>query len=157
MRYTKKNLQKLLEENGVTKISDRFAMENNLIDKNELLGEAKEKAEKIPVGRPRIKELKKEGEVKIIDPKYERLRMIRKKPVTVRLTNVKTGEVIEYNSLYKAIRETGHGWQYLESRDGKVDGGFKIEILNSDKFVKQATSVVRTMNKRERFKIYLLI
>ena len=81
-----------------------LALENNLIDKNELLGEAKEKADKRPVGRPRIKELKKEGEVKIIDPKYERLRMIRKKPVTVRLTNVKTGEVIEYNSLYKAIR-----------------------------------------------------
>ena len=141
MRYTKKNLQKLLEENGVTKTSDRFAtlialaMENNLIDKNELLGEAKKR----PVGRLRIKELKKEGEVKIINPKYERLRLIRKKPVTVRLTNVETGEVIEYNSLYKAIRETRHGWQYLESRDGKMDDGFKIEILNSDKFVNSAT------------------
>ena len=145
MRYTKKVLKNLLEENGITKTSDCFAtlmalaLENNLIGKNELLGEAKEKADKRPVGRPRIKELKKEGEVKIIDPKYERLRMIRKRPVTVRLTNVKTGEVIEYNSLYKVIRETRHGWQYLESRDGKVDDGFKIEILNSDKFVKPAT------------------
>ena len=106
-------MQKLLEENNVTKTSDRFAtlialaMENNLIDKNELLGEAKEKAEKRPVGRPRIKELKKK--VKSIDPKYERLRLIRKKPVTLRLTNVETGEVIEYNSLYKVIRETRHG------------------------------------------------
>ena len=68
MRYKKKNLQKLLEKNNVTKTSERFAtlialtMENNLIDKNELLGEAKEKAEKRPVGRPRIKELKKKSQ-----------------------------------------------------------------------------------------------
>ena len=143
MRYTKKVLKNLLEENGITKISDCFAtlmalaLENNLIDKNELLGKAIEKVDKRPVGRPRIKELKKE--VKPIDPKYDRLRLIRKKPVTVRLTHVETGDVIEYNSLFKAIRETRRGWQYLESRNGKVDNGYKIEILNSDKFAKPAS------------------
>ena len=148
MRYTKKVLKNLLEENGISKTSDCLAtllvmaIENNLIDKNVyLLAEVKEKEEKRPVGRPRINERK--TEVKSIEPKYERLRLIRKKPVTVRLTNVETGEVIEYNSLYKAIRETRHGWQYLESRDGKVDNGFKIELLNSDKLAKPATSVVK--------------
>ena len=150
MRYTKKYLKNLLEANGISKTSDRLAtliaiaMENNLIDKNALMGDVKEKEEKRPVGRPRKKEVKIEGDqVKSIDPKYERLRLIRKKPVTVRLIMVETGEVIEYNSLYKAMRETRHGWQYLESRDGKVDNGFKIEILNSDKFAKPATSVVK--------------
>ena len=91
-------------------------MQNNLIDKNALMGGVKEKEEKRPVGRPRKKEVKIEvDQVKSSDPKYERLRLIRKKPVTVRLTNAETGEVIEYNSLYKAMRETRHGWQYLES------------------------------------------
>ena len=48
MRYTKKYLKNLLEENGISKTSDRLAtliamaMENNLIDKNDLLGEVKE-------------------------------------------------------------------------------------------------------------------
>ena len=143
-------MKNLLEENGISKTSDHLTtliamtMENNLIDKNVLMGDAKEKEEKRPIGRPRKKEVKIEVDrVKSIDPKYERLTLIRKKPVTVRLTNLETREVIEYNSLYKAIRETRHGWQYLESRDGKVDAGFKIEILNSDKFVKPATSVVK--------------
>ena len=147
MRYTKKVLKNLLEENGITKISDRFAtlmalaLENSLIDRNDLFGEVIEKADKRPVGRPRKKDLEKEmkKEVKPIDPKYERLRLIRHKPVTVRLTHVETGEVIEYNSLYKAIREIKRSWQYIESRDGKIDNGYKIEILNSDKFSNQAS------------------
>ena len=144
-------MKNLLEENGISKTSDRLAsliamaMENNMIDKNALMGDVKEKEEKRPVGRPRKKEVKIEmDQVKSINSKYERLRLIRKKSITVRLTNVETGEMIEYNSLYKAMRETRHGWQYLESRDGKVDNRFKIEILNSDKLARPATSVVKT-------------
>ena len=51
MRYTKKYLKSLLEENGISKTSDRLAtliamaMENTLIDKNVLMVDAKEKEE----------------------------------------------------------------------------------------------------------------
>ena len=31
------------------------------------------------------------------------------------------------------MRKTKHGWRYLEARDGKVDDGFKKEIINSEK------------------------
>ena len=76
MRYTKKYLKNLLEENGISKTSDHLAtliamaMENNLIDKNVLMVDAKEKGEKRPIGRPRKKEVE---QIKSIHPKYERL------------------------------------------------------------------------------------
>ena len=67
------------------------------------------------------------------DPIYDRLIGIRNKPVIVKLTNLETGEIKIHKSLYSAIRETKNCWRYLESRDGKVEDGFKIEILNSEK------------------------
>ena len=44
-------------------------------------------------------------------------------------TNIETGNIKIYKSLFSAIRETKHCWRYLESRDGKIDDRFKIEIL----------------------------
>ena len=56
MRYTKKDLKKLLKENGISKTSNNkmslmmLAVENNLIDKNEWMEDVKEEQ---PVGRPK--------------------------------------------------------------------------------------------------------
>ena len=82
-----------------------------------------------PVGRPRKYPKNTTTEVSIRDPKYDRLIRIRNNPVSVRLTNVETGEIKIYTSLYKAMNETRHSWRYLKARNGKVDEGFKIEIL----------------------------
>ena len=102
MAYTRKYLKNLLKENGVSKTSDNvitlmmLAVENNLISKDAILENSKEVR---PVGRPRKYEKK---EKKPIDPKYERLGLIRNNPLGVRITNVETGEVIEYDSTYES-------------------------------------------------------
>ena len=56
MKYTKKDLKKMLKENGISKTSNNkmslmlLAVENNLIDKNEWMKDVKEER---PVGRPK--------------------------------------------------------------------------------------------------------
>ena len=136
MAYTRKYLKNLLKENGVSKTSDNvitlmmLAVENNLISKDEILENSKEVR---PVGRPRKYEKK---EKKPIDPKYERLGLIRNNPLGVRITNVETGEVIEYGSTYESKKKTGHSWQYFENRNGKVDNGYKFEIFSARANVK---------------------
>ena len=56
MKYTKKDLKKMLKENGISKTSNNkmalmmLAVENNLIDKNEWMEDVKEER---PVGRPK--------------------------------------------------------------------------------------------------------
>ena len=56
MKYTKKDLKKMLKENNINKTSNNkmalmmLAVENNLIDKNEWMEEVKEER---PVGRPK--------------------------------------------------------------------------------------------------------
>ena len=100
-----------------------LAVENNLISKDAILENSKEVRH---VGRPRKYEKK---EKKPIDPKYERLGLIRNNPLGVRITNVETGEVIEYGSTYESKKKTGHSWQYFENRNGKVDNGYKFEIF----------------------------
>ena len=56
MKYTKKDLKKMLKENGISKTSDNnmslmmLAVENNLIEKNEWVEDLKEER---PVGRPK--------------------------------------------------------------------------------------------------------
>ena len=56
MKYTKKDLKKMLKENGISKTSNNkmslmmLAVENNLIEKNEWMEDVKEER---PVGRPK--------------------------------------------------------------------------------------------------------
>ena len=56
MKYSKKDLKKMLKENGISKTSNNkmslmmLVVENNLIDKNEWMEDVKEER---PVGRPR--------------------------------------------------------------------------------------------------------
>ena len=134
MRYTKQALKKLLEENKINKTCDNIttlmmiALDHGLINRELYMSEVKEVVAKNPVGRPR-KYPKNTTEVSIRDPKYDRLIRIRNNSVSVRLTNVETGEIKIYTSLYKTTNETGHSWRYLKARHGKVDEGFKIEIL----------------------------
>ena len=135
MRYTKQALKKLLEENKINKTSDNIttlmmiALDHGLINRELYMSEVKEVVAKNPVGRPRKYPKNTTTEVPIRDPKYDRLIRIRNNPVSVRLTNVETGEIKIYTSLYKAMNETRHSWRYLKARNGKVDEGFKIEIL----------------------------
>ncbi|XP_065658700.1 uncharacterized protein LOC136083224 [Hydra vulgaris] len=140
MYYTKKSLKNLLEENNISKTLLMIAMENGLLDKESIMAEVKEVNEKRSVGIPRIHPVKEEK--KEIDPKYERLRTIKNKPVTIKLTNIETGEETVYKSLYSAMSGTGHGYRYLEMRDGKIDNGYKIEILNS-------WCIARALNKKD--------
>ena len=136
MAYTRKYLKNLLKENGISKTSDNvitlmmLAVENNLISKDVILENSKEVR---PVGRPRKYEKK---EKKPTDPKYERLGLIRNNPLGVRITNVKTGEVIEYGSTYESKKKTGHSWIYFENRNGKVDNGYKFEIFSVNKVIR---------------------
>ena len=129
-------LKKLLEENNITKASNNtmtlmlIAINHGLIDRESVMSEAKEVGAKNPVGRPRKYPKKEKTSPNAVrDPKYDRLIGIRNKLVSVKLTNMETGEI--HKLLYCAIRETKHCWRYLESRDGKVDNGYKIETLNS--------------------------
>ena len=48
-----------------------------------------------------------------IEPKYERLGLIRNNPLGLRITHVETGEVIEYKSTYEATKKTGRSWLLL--------------------------------------------
>ena len=136
MAYTRKYLKNLLKENGISKTADNkialmmLALENNLISKVTLLGKPKEAR---PVGRPREYEKK---EKKPIDPKYERLGLIRNNPLGVRITHVETGEVIEYGSTYETRKKTGHSWLYFKKRDGKIKDGYKVEIFSARAHVK---------------------
>ena len=90
-----------------------IAIDNGLVDREPLMSEAKEVGVKNPVGRPRKKPKKENASPNAIrDPKYDRLKGIRNKPATVKLTNMETGEIKIYKSLYSAMRETKHGWRY---------------------------------------------
>ena len=107
-----------------------IAIDHGLIDRESVMSEAKEVGVMNPVGRPRKNPKKENTSTNVVrDPINDRLIGIRNKPVIVKLTNIETGNIKTYKSLFSVIRETKHWWRYLESRDGKIEDGFKIEIL----------------------------
>jgi len=57
---------------------------------------------------PPVESVVEAPEVKQVDPKYERLKTIRKNPKQVRITDVTTNEVTTYKSLYPAGKALGH-------------------------------------------------
>ncbi|XP_047141448.2 uncharacterized protein LOC124816340 [Hydra vulgaris] len=85
--------------------------------------------EKKKAGRPRINPIKEKKERY---PKYDWLAKIRTNPTTIKLTNIETGEVKIYNSLYDYIRKEKHCKSYAEKHNGKVKNGVKIEIIKSE-------------------------
>ena len=144
--YSKKSLQKILKDNNVTTTAKSIAalmliaMDNKLVTREEVLKneikeprkpkepmELKEPKEPKPRGRPRKYPKKEVDPNKVTDPKHYRLRTIRKEPTLVKLTNVVTGEITTYKSLYEASKETKHGCGYFTRHDGNVIKGIKVE------------------------------
>ena len=130
MGYSKKDLQKLLKDDNITTTAKSIAallltcLDNGIITREEVF--STESKEPKPMGRPRKYPPK---EVKPKDPKYDRLLSIRNNPTFVNLTNVDTGEVTSYPSLYKASRATNHGCGFFDRNNGKVINGIKYEIV----------------------------
>ena len=148
--YTRKDIKKLLEKNGIDKTAENkmalmmLALENNLISKDAVFGSKYNGVRPVErfVGRPRIHEIK---EKKPTENKYERLGLIRNNSLGLRMTHVETGEVIEYGSTYEAKKKTGHSWNYFENRDGGVYNGYKFEIFKAPR-VPKSESVNQVLN-----------
>lgn len=145
MLYSKKSLTKMLEDNDITPTTKSIAalllicLDNGLVTREEVLPkepkepkkepkEPKELKEPKPRGRPRKYPPKEVDPNKATDPKYHRLRTIRTNPISVKLTNVDTGEATSYSSLYKASRATHHGCGFFIRNNGKLVDGIKIEV-----------------------------
>lgn len=104
-------MKELLASNGIETESNSkvelmlLALDNDFLKREDIIAvkkEPKEQKEKRPVGRPRKYPPKEFDTNKVIDPKFERLKNIRRNPKSVNITNVETGEVTIYPSIYKA-------------------------------------------------------
>ena len=132
MICTRKELKNLLKENGVPVTADNkitlmfLAVEYNLISKDDIF------KGKFRGMRPvkRISKIKEKIKNTSIEPNYERLGFIRTNPLGLRITNVETGEVVEYKSTYEATKKTGRSWLYYKNRDGGEYDGYKYEIID---------------------------
>lgn len=126
VQYTKKALQQLLRENGKEVTGKTKAdLILDAYDFGLIKREPQEPIVKKRPGRPKkyIKE-----EVKVSDPKYERLKTLRLNPRIVKATNIETGEVQVYKSTYEASKALKRCWKYLISKNGKTIAGKLIEI-----------------------------
>ena len=134
MRYSKKDLITLLNDNNITTTVKSIielmllALDNEILSREDVVPAKKEPNDQKPRGRPRKYPPKEVDPNKVVDPKYHRLRTIRTNPLSVKLTNVDTGEAKSYNSLYKASRATRHGCGFFTRNNGKVVDGIMIEI-----------------------------
>jgi len=138
MKYTKKNLMTLLQDAAVSTTAKSIAklliiaLDNGVVKREDILCPEQEKPEKKPRGRPRKCPPKEVDLAKIVDPKYHRLRTIRTNPISVKLTNVHTGEVTSYSSLYKASSATHHACNFFKRNNGRVIDGRRIEVADFD-------------------------
>ena len=75
--------------------------------------------------------LAKREAMKEVDARYTYLKSIRRNPRRVKIEDVKTGEVVEYSSLYKAGRALGVNSKRIIFYDGRIlDDRYKIAIYN---------------------------
>ena len=130
MKYTRKQLVKILEDANITTTAKSIAhlmiicMDNNLVSKEDIIraDTPKPKMEK----NVEPKEKRTRGRPRINPPKeptgYSKAR-------AVRLTNQDTGEVTEYRSINRALEATGHGFEYFDRNNGKIIGGVLYEVL----------------------------
>jgi len=124
MRYSKKDLMTLLKDNNITTTAKSIielmllALDNDILSREDVVPPKKEPKRREP------KEPKPES-----DPKYHRLRTIRTNPKSIKLTNVDTGEVTAYGSLYKASLATKHGGGFFIRNNGKVVDGILIDVM----------------------------
>lgn len=66
-----------------------------------------------------------------VDVRYAYLKSIRQNPKRVKVEDVKTGEIAEYPSLYKAGRALGVNSKRIIVNDGKIlDDRYKITITD---------------------------
>jgi hypothetical protein len=138
MKYTSAALRKLLADNGIIKSGYTgklelllIAYEAGLISREDVVPPKKQKDEPKKRGRPRKYPPKEVDPNKTVSPMYLRLRAIRHNPKTVTITNVETGEVTCYKSLYKAGIATNRRWDYFLVNNGNVVNGQKIEVSSS--------------------------
>lgn len=145
--YTIQELKQILTDSGIEfKTSSKtelllLALDNGVIKREELYqpkvsklttsddnadGEVPEKRK---VGRPRKYPPKEVDPNKEINPKHNHLRTSRNRPCRVQLTNVETGEVTSYESIYKASPATQHGYGFFYRNKGKVVDGIKYELI----------------------------
>jgi hypothetical protein len=141
MKYTKKALIKLLQDADVSSTAKSIAellviaLDNGVVKREDILCPEKEKPINVKPkgkklrGRPRKNPPKEVDPNKVVDPKYHRLRTIRVNPKSVKLTNVDTGEVESYDSLYKACAATRHGSGFFIRNNGKVIDGTMIAVV----------------------------
>jgi hypothetical protein len=133
MKYTKENLIKLLEDNNITTAATSvielmlLALDNDILKREEIKQE--KSIAKKSRGRPRKYPSKEVDPDKVVDPKYHRSRTIRANPKTIKLTNVDTGKITTYDSLYKASQDTKHGCGFFVRNNGKVVDGMLIEAM----------------------------
>ena len=130
MKYTKENLQDLLKNSNIAPETIELvirALDNDIATREDAKKESESK-EKRSRGRPRKYPPKEIDPDKTIDPKYARLSTIRTNPTTIKLTNIDTGEVTTYGSLYKAYQETQHGCGFFERNKEKVVDRMLIEV-----------------------------
>ena len=139
MKYTKKDLIKLLKDSNIRTTAKSvielmlLVLDNGILKREDIVTPKKEpkdsKGPKRPLGRPRKYPPKEDDPDKVVDPKYYRLRTIRTNPISVKLTNVDNGEVTSYDSLYKASRATRHGCGFFIRNNGQVVNRMKIEVI----------------------------
>lgn len=116
LRHQRKNKRELLFA----------AYDAGLLKREDILPE-KPQTENKSRGRLRKYPPKEIDPNKVVDPKHHRLRTIRTNPKTVETTNVETGEVTIYPSMYKAEKAMKHRWDYFIGNNGKVVKGMLIE------------------------------
>jgi hypothetical protein len=92
--------------------------------------ESKERKEKNHAVDHESTHQKKIDPNKVVDPKFERLKNIRTNPKSVETTNVETGEVTIYPSIYKAEKTLKHRWDYFINNNGKISKGNLIEVYD---------------------------
>ena len=134
MRYTKNDLMTLLKDNNITTTAKSkielmlLALDNEILSREDVVPPKKEpESGKTP--RDRKYPPTEVDPNKVVDPKYHRLRTIRTNPKSIKLTNVDTGEVTAYGSLYKASLATKHGGGFFIRNNGKVVHGILIDVM----------------------------
>jgi len=99
------------------------------LNKKELIAKLDEKGIAIPEKKPRQKK-ELVTEVKVVDPKFDRLKTIRTNPRKVSIRNIENDETVEYKSMYSAARFLNKSSKVITDNNGKTyKGKYEIKIL----------------------------
>ena len=116
MKFKLPELRQMLIDNNLKGISrNKTEIIELLINKGYLKKEDVYPEQRIVEKKVIEKEIKKP-----IDPKYERLRNLRTQPKKVVYTDLETGNVQEFDSVYKAARATKHSSKLFTDYNGRL-------------------------------------